>query len=85
MNHALFRDVAVALFSCLAALTFAGDLIENGVDWKDTAGNAISCHLETSRYLWLPVSFDPATGRVKLEYKAQWNPLSTKKLDQTQR
>jgi len=50
--------------------------------WTGTPGRN---DLETSRYLWLPVSFDPATGRVKLEYKAQWNPLSTKKLDQTQR
>jgi len=44
MKKAAGRNVLVALFLCLAAQTIAGDMIENGVDWKDTAGNPISCH-----------------------------------------
>ena len=34
--------------------------------------------LDASRYLWIPVSLNPATGEARLEYKAQWNPLKSK-------
>ena len=38
-------------------------------------------NLDASRYLWLPVSFNPETGEAKLEYKEQWNPLNSKKTE----
>lgn len=31
--------------------------------------------LGASRYLWLPVALNPATGEAKLVYREQWNPL----------
>jgi arylsulfatase A-like enzyme len=31
--------------------------------------------LEASRYLWLPIMFDPETGNAKMEYSEKWNPL----------
>ncbi len=39
------------------------------------AGQNPRSDLETSRYLWLPVAFDPKTGEARMEYAEQWNPL----------
>jgi beta-xylosidase len=32
--------------------------------------------INKSRYLFLPVHLDPETGKVKMEYRDKWNPLS---------
>ena len=32
--------------------------------------------INKSRYLFLPLSLDPATGKAKMEYVEKWNPLS---------
>ncbi|HIG27345.1 MAG TPA: hypothetical protein EYQ50_05925 [Verrucomicrobiales bacterium] len=31
--------------------------------------------INKSRYLFLPLHFDPKTGKVKMEYREKWNPL----------
>ncbi len=31
--------------------------------------------LNKSRYLWLPVDFDPQTGYARTKYYEKWNPL----------
>jgi hypothetical protein len=32
--------------------------------------------LNKSRYLWLPVDFDPKIGTAKMKYHKKWNPFS---------
>ena len=32
--------------------------------------------INKSRYLFIPLHFDPATGKAKMEYLEKWNPLS---------
>jgi hypothetical protein len=33
-------------------------------------------NIDRSRYLWLPMTFDPESGEIKLHYLEQWDPMS---------
>ncbi len=41
--------------------------------WMGPAGRN---DLEQSRYLWLPVSFNPSTGEARMTYYRQWDPFA---------
>lgn len=41
--------------------------------WGDQNGRV---DIDRSRYLWLPVSFDPASNTAKMVYKREWSPFS---------
>ena len=32
-------------------------------------------NIDRSRYLWLPLRFDPQTGQARLDYRATWDPM----------
>lgn len=44
--------------------------------------NPTRSDLNKSRYLWLPVDFDPKTGTAKMIYHKEWNPFSQAQKDQ---
>jgi hypothetical protein len=41
--------------------------------WMGPAGRN---DLDQSRYLWIPVSFNPSTGQAQMLFRPSWNPLT---------